>query len=458
MEGICTRQLPDAVVCLFFPNEQNLAGLRRVVADIRSEAAGPRHKKIQLHFVMSNVPDLDDEEQILNNRMDVFSEGLGYEELTATIHRYESLALLNQVIFTQARPKSRLTREYLVLKDAIVGENVEDREGAVRFLKESSRPGGFEFHLGKEEVESRLEKILQLHPHDGEILFLIAMVRKVEQRSDDALALLDQVIANGYGGGEPLLERAEIHQKSSASVAVADISRALALPTLGVDNVEKAIRMLRKLAPAKIAEIPTSAAANALNASDLISVADSLQWSREELAVAYTLVAPLVENPRLDDAIRREAQGALILSLVALARFNEASESAESIHSSLDSMTLMWSFNYAMAQWGLYRPDFRKSFARVIQKQQEGEIRRGGARTNYLQCLAVAFWAVGEATLATDVLNIAEDMMQQYNRACFSCWRYSIAKPKEFLHDCQEIRRLIRGEDVRPSFFPLQAK
>ena len=56
--GICTRQLPDAVAILFFPNEQNLRGLTKVVQDIRAEASGPRVKEIDLHFVMSNVPDV----------------------------------------------------------------------------------------------------------------------------------------------------------------------------------------------------------------------------------------------------------------------------------------------------------------------------------------------------------------------------------------------------------------
>jgi hypothetical protein len=28
--GICTRQLPDAVVLLFFPNDQNISGLREI--------------------------------------------------------------------------------------------------------------------------------------------------------------------------------------------------------------------------------------------------------------------------------------------------------------------------------------------------------------------------------------------------------------------------------------------
>ena len=43
--GICTRQLPDAVAILFFPNEQNLRGLTKVVQDIRAEAEGATQKE-----------------------------------------------------------------------------------------------------------------------------------------------------------------------------------------------------------------------------------------------------------------------------------------------------------------------------------------------------------------------------------------------------------------------------
>ena len=76
--GICTRQLPNSVVVFFFPNEQNLRGLAEVVRDIRSEADGPRNKTIELHFVMSNVPDLDDEDQILENKIHAFQKQLGF--------------------------------------------------------------------------------------------------------------------------------------------------------------------------------------------------------------------------------------------------------------------------------------------------------------------------------------------------------------------------------------------
>ncbi len=225
VEGICTRQLPDAVVNLFFPNEQNLAGLRQVVSKIRAEAEGPRHKEIHLHFVMSNVPDLDDEEEILNNRMADFRNELAYEELTATVHRYESFSLLNQVIFTFARPKSRLAREYRALKDAIVAENIEDREGAVTFLKGSYRPWGFEFDLNKKNVERRLDTILKIHHKDGEILFLIAMLRKGEQRFEETLSLLDQAIVCGNRTGDSLLQPRKSARNSMTVQALSRTSK-----------------------------------------------------------------------------------------------------------------------------------------------------------------------------------------------------------------------------------------
>src|ERR1019366_719337 len=57
--GICTRQLPDAVVLSLLPNEENIRGLESIAAEIRQERAGPLQKKIEMFFVPSNVPYLD---------------------------------------------------------------------------------------------------------------------------------------------------------------------------------------------------------------------------------------------------------------------------------------------------------------------------------------------------------------------------------------------------------------
>lgn len=46
VEGLCTRQLPNAVCLLFFPNEQNLQGLKRIVENIQHENHRSRKKLI----------------------------------------------------------------------------------------------------------------------------------------------------------------------------------------------------------------------------------------------------------------------------------------------------------------------------------------------------------------------------------------------------------------------------
>lgn len=126
--GICTRQLPDAVAIFYFPNEQNLRGVSRVVRDIRSERDGPRKKHIQLHFIMSNIPDIDDEHQTLERMIEAFKTELDLKQDPMMVHRYDSLSLLNQAVFTQSRPKSRLAREYREIVDQIVSKNLGDRD------------------------------------------------------------------------------------------------------------------------------------------------------------------------------------------------------------------------------------------------------------------------------------------------------------------------------------------
>ena len=129
--GICTRQFPDSVVILFFPNEQNLRGLINVVADIRGESESPRKKNIELHFVMSNVPDLDDEDRILESKIRDFQYQLGFRQEPMIVHHYDSLSLLNQVVFSKDRPKSRLAKEYSNIVREITMRNCDDRDGAL---------------------------------------------------------------------------------------------------------------------------------------------------------------------------------------------------------------------------------------------------------------------------------------------------------------------------------------
>ncbi len=208
--GICTRQLPDAVAILFFPNEQNLRGLTKVVQDIRAEADGPRKKEIELHFVMSNVPDLDDEDRILESKIKEFQNQLGFKREPMIVHRYNSLALLNQVVFTKDRPRSRLSQEYRDVVQEIVMLNPADREGALNYMN-SIREGaldhmdfirrprrrGIESEL-PQQTDWKLRQIEDAYSDDGEVLVKLGRLRRGYGKPKQAELLFDRAIEAGY--------------------------------------------------------------------------------------------------------------------------------------------------------------------------------------------------------------------------------------------------------------------
>ena len=212
--GICTRQLPDSVVVLFFPNEQNLRGLTEVVRDIRAEADEPRKKSISFHFVMSHVPDLDDEDRILEDKIKNFQERLGFRREPMVVHRYDSLSLLNQVVFSKDRPRSRLAKEYSEIVRDISARNWQDRDGALEYIQRAGRRWRWiedDSILTREEM---LERIEEVHAGDGEILFLLAELREAERQPERAELLVNQAIDAGFEQPEAYLKRARVREEN----------------------------------------------------------------------------------------------------------------------------------------------------------------------------------------------------------------------------------------------------
>jgi len=220
--GICTRQLPDAVVLLFFPNQQNLRGLTKVVRDIRAEPTKSEENVIDLHYVLSNVPDLDDEDETLRAITSDFQEQLGFCREPLTIHRYPSLSLLKQDIFTKDRPRSRLAREYQALANEVIRLNLADRNGALEAIRRGP-------------PRSQLKEIEKQHEDDGEVLFALAQEHRLWEESDrvdmtvpealcvehgaaaadkDSARLLDKALDAGFHTPQAYLARA--HCRDSA--------------------------------------------------------------------------------------------------------------------------------------------------------------------------------------------------------------------------------------------------
>jgi MinD-like ATPase involved in chromosome partitioning or flagellar assembly len=317
VEGICTRQLPDAVVVLFFPNEQNLAGLRDVCRRIRSEKDSGLKKDIRLHFVMSNVPDLDDEDNVLRHRLEAFHKELEIDKLDAVIHRYESVMLFNQAVFVLDRPRSRLAREYRTLVKALIRE-----------------------HLARE------EQIKAWILENGVLKLAIVLA---EAEKDDTRTLGIKMMT---GMASPL--GAELFGISSEQ-----LSRGL----IRVRAWRDAIQILER------------AGAESLDLGRMV-----------DLAMAY---------------------------------WGETGEAPEDL-------------------------------CRRVQANDGSEGRE--LETNHPDAKALVLWRLGKQAEALSVLDRATEQATKSPEPRFSYWRYREVSPDQFVQDCQQLRRMIQGEPLRPAF------
>ena len=207
--GICTRQLPDSVVLMFTPNEQNLAGLEGVCRDIRHEETEGLKKQIRLHFVAANVPDLDDEKGILQRQIDAIRKRLKFKELSGMIRRYENLNLLDQSVFVLDRRHSRLARDYRKLARLVTADNLADRDAVLHALDDreqylrtlledigTEREPGYNLRwtLGRAFFKFEEEQIITNFLEDPDVLVKVAWCQALEERFEEASHLLDWVL------------------------------------------------------------------------------------------------------------------------------------------------------------------------------------------------------------------------------------------------------------------------
>jgi MinD-like ATPase involved in chromosome partitioning or flagellar assembly len=442
--GICTRQLPDAVVILFFPNEQNLGGLEEIVAGVREETTGPSNKQIQLHFVTSNVPDLDDEDHILARRMDRFKRRLGYSELAGIIHHYPSLALLNQVIFIQKRPRSRLAKEYRGLCRQILRYNLQDREGALSFLRTPREPDSID---RAQNLDGVLEEIRRYHDADAEVLGQLGSVYSQLGRSDAALNLYEQAIKKGFKNARLLLDQARIQvENGQQEAAVANAESSLTLPNVQIFEVNSAVRLLLKLNPERLRTLPLSAAFNSLPPHERLSIIRELFSNRQLLNSAEVAIRQLMVEGNISSE-RAECTTSLVICLIGQRKFDEAMEAIVKGTLAPDTMIVEDAFNYGMASWGRTGKLQREFFNRVVECDMNDRLE---TNPNLLQCSALAYWVIGNFDEAMKRLRDARAMIESRPQFDFSAWRYLQVSPREFRKDLDEMETMFLGAPVLP--------
>lgn len=446
--GICTRQLPDAVVVLFFPNEQNLNGLKPIVSAIRAEDK-KTEKTTRMHFVMSNVPDLDDEEEIIADMGKRFHEDLGYKELTSVIYRYDSLSLLQQSIFVAERPKSRLAKEYNKLMQEVTEYNLEDRQGVIQSIKKL-RLRYIENQINYQEEEQRIDKIIKYHPKDGELLYLLAReLVKFDERL--SRKLLTRSLECGYRSPEAILLKADnLRDDGKGQESVQLVWEALDYPDIGLKNVLSGLNIIRRFASKDLIRIAQTQSIRTLSMDEAFTLSTQLQLSKQELQVAVDVLRPYCDDPDIKQSSLVDIKGALMLPLIGLSKFEDVLGLFGDMRFTLEKQDITSCFNYAMAEWAYSKKIPTDIFSHVAKL---GSVRKRPESANYMQCLAVSFWAIGSNAEALKCLDSALSIISDESDEEFSCWRYLIATTDEFQEDCHQIKRLIEGEDVKPLFW-----
>ena len=450
--GICTRQLPDAVVLLFFPNEQNLRGLTKVVRDIRAEPTRSEEDAINLHYVLSNVPDLDDEDEILRAITSDFQKQLGFRREPLAIHRYPSLSLLKQDIFTKDRPRSRLAHEYRTLAKEVTRLNPADREGALDYIghyRQSlrRRPGT---GSGQHRAEDRLEQIRKHHSNDGEILFRLGQL--YARRGDDDLAagLFNVAVEAGFRAPEAWLERAR-YRRWRLDDAEAASEDALEVFRSSGATLPDWMMALRLLVPTDLEQLPAAQGVQESAPWERIQLASNMTRGKAEAAVAMALLEPLLAPGDLEPGELETARSGAVLACMTVGNFSKAASLCVASAPSVQDMPIQLAFNYAMALWGATGDVPRDILARVVEldaAQQDDP----NLNANYKQCLALAHWASGNPTCAKVALEEAAAAIRT-ERSSFSCWRYLTVPGLVFATDLEEMRKLIGGHpSIKPRF------
>ena len=122
------------------------------------------------------------------------------------VHRYDSLSLLNQVVFSKDRPKSRLAREYDKIVREITVRNPDDRDGALEYIQRAERRRRWidDDPIYRQQV--MLNKIERAHQTDGEVLFRLSMLKEYRRDPESAYLLINQAIDVGYEKPRSLFE------------------------------------------------------------------------------------------------------------------------------------------------------------------------------------------------------------------------------------------------------------
>ncbi len=471
--GICTRQLADSVVLLFFPNEQNRLGLQGVCDSIRAESR-ETGREIGMHLVMSNVPYLDDEERILRRQRDLFLRTLQVPEMSV-IYRYESLMHLDQRAFVLERPRSRLAKQYRRLTRHLMLSNPRDREGAMLrlealqqhadFLKEQIpdliQPSLFD----ESPARTRHERMLRSHMIAEQVevisshfatdqVVLLQAAKTYSDLSDfaNASSVLDRAIQLQDNAEARLLRSRARFQLGRTQEAIDDLLAGVHIAGAQEITIVESLRDLHRLCREQLHSPESWAIMRELSPEGKVRVVDLVATKEDQFQKAVELLSSALEKlkPVQYDATQYHRQLAVYLlyrqewaKVVDLLK-----EDHEFIIRRYKILTL---FLKGMGLWG-HTGSFPVPLAQEI-----AALRGASSATDTYpsdcQALALVYWRVGKLDMARAFAGKALKMGSNRTGRQLSYWRCLDVPPTAFVEDCRQLMRMLETGEVRPAVF-----
>lgn len=450
--GICTRQLPDAVVVMFVPTEQNILGLVPIVKGIRS-AKRPSGRAIKLHFCASNVPDEYDENGVLERLLKSAHESLGYgsqasiEPRHAIVHHRTHLDLLDQDLAVETFPKSKLAKEYADLRTSIIGENLADRDGAMIMLERL--PEVYEAARRRRDgrvyndISEHARTAKRLHPRDGEIALAAARVFAILDEYVEELESLGTAIDMAHRADFARLRRAGVLLKQGKEAqALDDLRAVLASPTATIFEFQPATRLLATAAQDPVAEaIALFDQPETRPRAKVVLAQQLLMSNRDHMSLLADEMRRILANDVMSEDLSGDVRNIAELASIAIRDFKGVLE----IPRPDDSVPDL--FNIAIAQWGL-SGDVPVELFKSINAMPAPAV----PDANVHQCFAVVKDAIGDREGARVELECAMKRITPAARI-FSCWTYTYKVGERLLEDLEEMKsHLDTGRSLKPPF------
>jgi tetratricopeptide (TPR) repeat protein len=351
------------------------------------------------------------------------------------------------VIFTADHPKSRLAKEYHALTDSIIEHNLDDREGALSFIRAATRRRGHLIaSLSRSVIESRLAAIRRDHASDIDVLRTLADLRMSEGRFEDAERLWTMLVELKAVTPHVLLHRAESRAVlGNRDAAIADIERLLQDSSAADFEIGRALSVLSALAPERLPSVAGAPALQNLEVEGRLWLAEQLARDEAALSAARDIFRQLIGTPTASASLQEHARNQLTLVLMGLGQIEEALTLLNQMANRDTSVSE--SFNYAMARWVADGTPQRPLFEHVLSLDEDN------GTANYAQCLALTHAVLDQPEAAQQHLNQARQRLASRTEPQFSCWRYRVVMPDDFLADLDGIRRFIDDRSVRPRLF-----